>query len=148
MYDISVSHLSTQMIERTTSIQIEINNLEMMVHIGVGEQERSVAQPIRFDVVLTLETSLETSLESRNDPLDELSSSVDYVAVLEIVDDLVGTGPKRKLLETLANDIARRCLALPKVERVEVAVTKLLPPVPFELQSVSARLKLVKLPNE
>ncbi|NNN13856.1 MAG: dihydroneopterin aldolase [Acidimicrobiaceae bacterium] len=132
------------MTERTTSIQIEINDLEMMVHIGVGEQERSEAQPIRFDVVLTLETSL----ENRNDPLDELSSSVDYVAVLEIVDELVGTGPKRKLLETLANDIARRCLALPKVERVEVAVTKLLPPVPFELRSVSARLKLAKLPDE
>lgn len=144
MYDISVSHLSAQMTERTTSIQIEINDLEMMVHIGVGEQERSEAQPIRFDVVLTLETSL----ENRNDPLDELSSSVDYVAVLEIVDELVGTGPKRKLLETLANDIARRCLALPKVERVEVAVTKLLPPVPFELRSVSARLKLAKLPDE
>lgn len=125
-------------------MQIEINNLEMMVHIGVGEQERSEVQPIRFDVALTLEAGLEDS----NDPLDELSSSVDYVAVLEIVDRLVKAGPRRKLLETLANDIARRCLELPKVEGVEVAVTKLLPPVPFELQSVSARLKLAKLPDE
>ncbi len=130
--------------ESLASIQIEINNLEMMVHIGVGEQERSEEQPIRFDVVLTLEGRL----EERNGPSDELSSSVDYVVVLEIVDRLVKVGPRRRLLETLANDIARSCLALPKVERVEVAVTKLLPPVPFDLQSVSARLKLAKRPDD
>ncbi len=135
------------MCEGHTTRQIEINNLQMMVNIGVGEQERSSAQPIRFDVILTLADigdgvrDIDGNLTG---PLDDLAESVDYVSVLEIVDGLVRNGPRRKLLETLANDIALRCVGLEKVKSAEVVVTKLMPPVTFELQSVSARIKLAK----
>lgn len=83
---------------------------------GVHEHERLKAQPFLVDVALWLDTS--TAGRS-----DDLADTVDYSAVVRDVADVI-TGPARNLIETLAEDIARRLLARYAFGRIDVTVHK------------------------
>jgi dihydroneopterin aldolase len=76
----------------------------------------------RFSV--DLEIGMDLSKAARSDDLEQ---AVDYVHVYQLVREVV-EGEQHRLLETVAEAIADRVLALPRVQQVKVRVGKT-PPV-------------------
>jgi dihydroneopterin aldolase len=70
---------------------------------------------------------------------DDLGRTADYVAAVDAA-VVVLHGAPRRLLETLAEDVAAAVLADPKVLAVTVAVRKLRPPVAVTLGSAGVRV--------
>jgi len=112
---------------------IELRGLRLLGAHGALAEERQRPQP--FEVDVDLRSDLSAAAAS-----DELSSTVDYGQVLEVVKAVV-EGPHVSLLERLAGKIAESLLEVPGVAEVEVAVRKLRPPVAFELASAGVRLR-------
>lgn len=77
-------------------------------------EERREGQPFVVDVVLEL--PLETST-------DDLADTVSYAGIADEVEAVI-TGEPRNLIETVAGEIAARCLTHGKVGRVTVTVHK------------------------
>lgn len=72
---------------------------------------------------------------------DSLAHAIDYCAVQAVVREVV-EGAHRKLIEALAEDIARRLLAaFPAAQAVVVALLKPNPPVAFKFGGVQVRLR-------
>lgn len=99
---------------------IHIEQLELSAHIGAPDAER--AAPQRLTVSLTLEPARGFGA------LDEdLAKTVDYFAVCEAVKTLAAARP-RKLIETLAEEIAALVLERFTVRAVEVELRKYILP--------------------
>lgn len=96
--------------------RIELQGMSFRGRHGVGDGERARAQEFRVDV--ELEADLEVAGRS-----DRLEDTVDYTKVRAAAKEVI-EGPPRKLLESLATDIACRVLELARVEAVAVRVTK------------------------
>ncbi|MCL8209378.1 MAG: dihydroneopterin aldolase [Actinomycetia bacterium] len=88
---------------------------------GALSREAVTPQPFEVDV----ELELDLGPAGRTDRLD---LTVDYGALWQAVHEVMA-GPRRRLLETLAEAIADRLLQ-PPVEQVRVTVRKLEPPLP------------------
>ncbi len=96
---------------------IEIRGLELPVHIGVPDEERAHPQTLRAHIRMEIDARFE-QLD------DDLSHTVDYEAAANEIVRLAAARP-RKLIETLAADIARHLLdSHPPVRRVEVEIEK------------------------
>ena len=96
--------------------RILIEGLELSSQIGVPDEERAAAQ--RLTVNLVLEPIRDFgALEER------IENTVDYFAVGEFVKALSAARP-RKLIETLAEEIASELLARFPLEAVEVELRK------------------------
>ncbi len=95
---------------------IVIEQLEITAHLGVPEEER--AQPQRLTASLRL-----VPQNDFRDLQDRLANSVDYALVCRTVARVAGAKPRR-LLETLAEEIAERLLAEFSLARVEVDLRK------------------------
>lgn len=100
--------------------QIEIRGLEVMTHIGVPDVERSEAQRLLVDITLIPRRSFDTMP-------DEIGSTVDYAALAGQIQDWAGERP-RKLIETLADEIATRTLAGFAVREVTITLRKFILP--------------------
>ena len=112
---------------------IELHGLRLDASIGVLPEERVATQPIEIDLDLDVDTSAAGSS-------DDLADTVDYSAVCDAVEALVGEGHVQ-LLEALAERIADRLLVLDRrVDAVTVAVRKLRPPVSQVLRTSGVRL--------
>lgn len=111
---------------------IELRGLRVMGTHGVLPEEHARAQP--FEVDLDVEADLAVAGDS-----DDLSATLDYGAVAEVVSDVVG-GPHCQLLEVLAARIAEAVLADNRARSVTVTVRKLRPPVPLDLDSAGVRV--------
>ena len=100
---------------------------------GVFDEERRDGQELRVDVVLGV---LSISKAARS---DDLRHTVDYggiaVAVVEVIE-----GPRVNLIETLAVNIAERCLAFDFVRAVKVTVHKPAAPIPVPFDDVSVSI--------
>lgn len=96
--------------------RIELTGMSFHGRHGVRDAERAQAQEFRVDV--ELEADLDVAGRS-----DRLEDTVDYTRVRAAARDVI-EGPSRKLLESLAADIAQRVLELTRVEAVAVRVTK------------------------
>ena len=96
--------------------RIHIEALALSAHLGVPNAERAAAQ--RLTVSLTLEPVRDFSALG-----DDLEKTVDYFAVCEAVKTLTGAHPRR-LIETLAEEIAELVLERFAVRVVEVEVRK------------------------
>jgi dihydroneopterin aldolase len=83
--------------------RIALINMRFQGRHGVLEEERAQPQPFEVDVELSLDLSLAGVS-------DDLSRTVDYRAVFEIVRDTI-EGSSRQLIESLAETIAARLLA-------------------------------------
>ena len=100
--------------------QIHIQALEVRARIGVPEAER--AEPQRLTVTLTLEPLRDfRTLE------DRIEATVDYAAVCAAVQALATARPRR-LVETLAEEIAAALLTGFPLRRAEVEVRKFILP--------------------
>ena len=98
--------------------QIVIRGLELLTNIGVTAEERAEAQRLR--VHLTLEVI-------RFPEIDGIEGTVDYKAVADRVRESAAE-KERKLIETLAQDIAAVVLGEFEVSKVRVEVEKFILP--------------------
>jgi dihydroneopterin aldolase len=100
--------------------KLELKQMSFYGYHGEGDAERELGG--RYIVDLEIEMDL---LEAGRS--DNLEAAVDYVHVYQLVRDVV-EGEQHKLLESLAEAIARPVLELQRVEQVKVRVAKT-PPV-------------------
>jgi dihydroneopterin aldolase len=95
---------------------IELRGMSFQGRHGVGPRERE--QPQEFKVDVELEADLTAAARS-----DLIADTIDYRQVRAAAKEVI-EGPSRSLLESLAETIAQRVLALPRVESVSVRITK------------------------
>lgn len=96
--------------------RIELRGMSFQGKHGVRPAEREKAQEFRVDV----EVETETAQAGRT---DRLADTVDYTRLRSIAREVI-EGPPRKLLESLAAEIAKRSLEVAHVQSVSVRVAK------------------------
>jgi dihydroneopterin aldolase len=99
---------------------IEIRRLRVLTHIGVPEAERAAPQPL-FITLRLMPSQGFAGLA------DELSRTLDYAAVAQQITTLSAARPRR-LIETLALEIAECLLATHPLARVAVTIEKIILP--------------------
>ncbi|MHA3771746.1 dihydroneopterin aldolase [Verrucomicrobiota bacterium sgz303538] len=110
--------------------QIVIHSLELSTHIGVPEEERVAPQR------LTVNLTLEPQRDFRNLG-DDIAQTVDYYAVAKAVQVVARERPRR-LVETLAEEIAIAVLGRFAVKAVELELRKYILP---DTSYVAVRLR-------
>ncbi|MDQ3622809.1 MAG: dihydroneopterin aldolase [Verrucomicrobiota bacterium] len=99
---------------------IHIEQLELSACIGVPDEERRVAQ--RLTLNLTLEPQRDFSALN-----DRLENTVDYSVLTRFVQEFARSRP-RKLVETLAEEIALAVLARFPLRAIELELRKFVLP--------------------
>lgn len=94
--------------------RIVIRGLRLTCRIGVPDEERAKPQTLRAHLIMEVERFPEE---------DEIEGTVDYKAVADRVMALAGEG-ERKLIETLAREIAGMVLREFAVSMVRVEIEK------------------------
>jgi len=108
---------------------IRVNTIRVHAWHGCLKEESIIGSEYTVDV--ELQTDLTTSSSS-----DNLKDTVDYVHVHQIVKEEMAT--KSKLLEHVAQRILDRFFAeLPPLEKAQVAVSKINPPIGGDVASVT-----------
>lgn len=110
--------------------QIEIRRLKVQTHIGVPDEERAGAQELLVTVKITPRVAFSAIG-------DEIEQTIDYAALAEGLKVLALAKP-RKLIETLASDLADLVLGHPLAAAVEVMVEKFILP---DTECVAVHLK-------
>ena len=95
---------------------VEISGLRANCIIGVDESERVEPQPVEIDIVLDVDLAAAGAS-------DDLAHSIDYRSLAEAVVGAVESS-SFLLIEALATRVADICLAVGKVEAVEVTLRK------------------------
>ncbi len=109
--------------------EIRIRGLKVLSRVGVPDEERKKAQQLVINLTLWTERGFE-------DLGDRVGRTVDYETVANEVRALCAEGA-RKLIETLAQELARALLEAHPLARVEVEVCKFILP---DCDSVSVRV--------
>ncbi len=109
-----------------TGDRILLSGLRVFAHHGVLPHEAELGQVF----VVDLELAVDLGPAGRG---DDLAATVDYGALAAGVADLVASRPRR-LLETVAEDVAAFALGDRRVERVRVRVTKPHAPLPVDAE--------------
>jgi len=102
------------------SDSIEIRKLRVTANVGVPDEELASAQVLEISVVML-------PLVPFEELADDIARTVDYHAVALEIQAIAGRKPRR-LIETLASDIARMLLEAHPLRRVEVLVEKFILP--------------------
>jgi dihydroneopterin aldolase len=103
---------------------IRIEQIEVLAHIGVPDEERAKAQRLTFNLMLWPARPL-AELD------DEISRAVNYAAVCAEVSRFV-QDRRDKLIETLAQAVAAHLLERFEIRRITVELRKyILPEVKF-----------------
>jgi dihydroneopterin aldolase len=97
--------------------RVFIHDLVLEIEIGVHHYEKGATQRVRFSVDVDLTPSAH-ALD------DDISHTFDYDTILSGIKAIVARG-HINLVETLAEDVARHCLAHPRAARVVVKIEKL-----------------------
>lgn len=115
-----------QLFERFNMVQVSsggeicIKGLEIDCHIGVPDEERSRKQRLFADIAIT-------PVKQFSDMDDDIAHSIDYASLaLELAD--VAALKSRKLIETLAHDLALHCMSKKGISRASVTVRKYILP--------------------
>jgi dihydroneopterin aldolase len=96
-----------------TSRRVFVKGLKVEAAIGIYDHEHGRTQPLIIDAVFDLDLHA----------IHGLKDTLNYELVGQIARDFIARG-HIKLVETLAEDMARTLVALPHVRRVEVSVIK------------------------
>jgi FolB domain-containing protein len=112
------------------SRHIEIRRLRVRTFIGVPEEERADAQ----ELLLTVRIVPRSDFAAMADQIDR---TIDYAALAAEIQALALAKPRR-LIETLADDVADHVLANPAASGVEVMVEKFILP---DTECVAVSLK-------
>lgn len=126
------------------SDRINIIGLEVYSHIGVPDEERSRRQKLLVNLGLKVRCIGEAAVA------DNVKLTVDYAQVANEVKDVASSRP-RKLIETLAEDIAAAVLAHELVKEVSVTIEKFILPdtrcVSVEIKRKAPKKKKEKAPE-
>ena len=95
---------------------IEIRRLRVATHIGVPEEERANSQTVLVTVKLT-------PAQNFAGLADEISRTVDYYQISLEIETLAAARPRR-LIETLATDIASHLLGHHPLAHVAITIEK------------------------
>ncbi len=120
----------------TPDDRIHVRDLRVRARVGVPDAERAVPQDLAINLVLTPERGFDALG-------DDLAATVDYHAVVTRVENIVAARP-RKLIETLADDIARQLLAEFPLRVVEVGIDKFILP---QTRAVGVQVRRERVPN-
>jgi dihydroneopterin aldolase len=112
---------------------IEVRGLRALAICGALPEEQVRPQPVEVD--LDVEVDLSTAGRS-----DELDDTVDYAAIAAAAERVLTT-ERFTLLERLAERLAEVTMADARIEAVTVAVRKLRPPVPQQLDTTGVRIR-------
>ena len=112
-----------------------LTGIEIFGYHGDLPEERKLGQKFLVD----LELNLDLSIAGKS---DELSDTVDYPAILAVVEKIVGGEPKN-LIEAVAEEIAQKILQdFPKVESVKVVLHK--PYAPLKIKYSDAAVEIFR----
>lgn len=100
--------------------RIHIEGLKLKTVVGVPDAERSAPQTVSVNITIEPGSPL-TDLE------DDIEKTIDYFKVTQSLKAVADRG-ERKLIETLAGDLAAAVLAVDGVEAVTVEVRKFILP--------------------
>lgn len=117
-----------------TSYTITLRNCAFFARHGVLEQENVLGQRFFVDAVMDVDSgdALETDL---------VEKTVDYGLAFTLIESVV-TGQQRRLIETLALDIAKAlCARFPQILRAEITVRKPSAPVQGVLDHAEVRVE-------
>ncbi len=95
---------------------IKIQRLRVNAHVGVPQEERQQQQML----VLSLELTPHKGFAELK---DDVSNTVDYAAVCELVKQVAGE-KERKLIETVGEDICRAVLAAFPLKTISLELEK------------------------
>lgn len=109
---------------------IVIQDVEVRFHVGVPDAERAQPQRLLISVELDLDTRAAAAA-------DDLAQTVNYFDLHQRIVRM-GDGREWKLIETLAEDIARLVLGELRVQAVRVEVKKFILP---ETRHVAVRIE-------
>jgi dihydroneopterin aldolase len=113
--------------------RISLTGLRVRGHHGVFDFERADGQDFVVDVELELDTR--TAAAS-----DQLSDTVHYGELAEALAAVIAGDPVN-LLETLADRLAKACLADSRVAAATVTVHKPQAPIPLQFADVAVRIR-------
>ncbi len=97
--------------------RVFVHDLVLDAEIGVYSHEKGVTQRARFSVDIDV-TPSDRAID------DEIDRVLDYDMIIAIIKDTLAQG-HINLVETLAGEIATRCLAHPRAASVKVKIEKL-----------------------
>lgn len=100
-----------------TRDRVFMHDLVLDVEIGVYTHEKGVTQRVRFSVDVDL-VPLSQSLD------DDIGRAFDYDTIVKGIKSIVARG-HINLVETLAEEVARHCLAHPRAACATVKIEKL-----------------------
>src|ERR1700683_2728583 len=112
--------------------RIEVRGLRLEAVHGGLDEEQVRPQPFEVDTDLTADAAPAPGS-------DDLEDTADCGAAVDAATAVIA-GPPRRLLESLADAIARRVLDDPHVQEVTVVLRKLRPPLAAEPTSPGARI--------
>jgi dihydroneopterin aldolase len=110
---------------------IRIVDLEVFSHLGVPEEERREVQRLLVSLEMTVATIAHAA------KTDDLSRTVNYYDVAQRIQIIAGKRP-RKLLETLAEEIATEVLKNYPVQKLALEIKKFILP---DTQYVSVKIE-------
>ena len=113
------------------SDRINIAGLEIYANVGVPEAERARRQKLLVNITLKVRSVEEAALA------DDVNLTVDYAAVCFRVKEVAAKRP-RKLIETLAEDIAAAVLENERVKEAAIEIEKFILP---DTRHVSVRIE-------
>jgi dihydroneopterin aldolase len=109
--------------------RIELRGLTVRGHHGVFEHERRDGQDFVVDITVWLDLAIAAAS-------DDLTDTLDYGTLAKCAADIVA-GPPRKLIETVAGQIADEVMVDERVHAVEVVVHKPSAPIPLTFADVA-----------
>ena len=112
---------------------IRLKDITIFGFYGVSPQEREVGQKIQIDLDLHADLSGACATDS-------LQDTINYESVYASVMEVVGSGKRYRLLETLGEAICEAVLAGYPVTRVDIRLRKLNLPFPNNLAHVEIHL--------
>ena len=112
---------------------IKLQNIRTFSYHGCVVEEGKIGSDYRVD--LEVKTDLRKSSET-----DELSDTVDYVALNTIVVEEMAL--RSKLLEHVGQRIITRCFnEIPSIARIKLGVSKLNPPIGGDVEAVTIEME-------
>jgi dihydroneopterin aldolase len=113
--------------------RITIEGINVLGHHGIDEAERKVGQRLAIDLEMYLDLRAAAAA-------DDIRKTVNYEAVAGLVEKIAGE-EEFLLLESLAEDIARKVLARFAPSSVVVRVRKMNLPIATRVVSVGVEIK-------
>jgi dihydroneopterin aldolase len=111
-------HVSTGGTEITGPYdRVFVHDLVLDAEIGVYTQEKGVTQRARFSVDIEVTPAVQ-AVE------DQIGRVLDYDMIIAVIKSVLAEG-HINLVETLADEVATRCLAHPRATSVKVKIEKL-----------------------